>query len=964
MNPPQESRRVCSHCGAVLPALSRASGCVRCMLKTAMKRATLADSGAQETPAPAATGIVFGDYVLEQEIAHGGMGVVYRARQKGLDRTVAVKLLLLGRHASAASVDRFRREARSAAALRHPNIVAIYEVGECEGQQFFSMEYIEGWNLAEVLRQGLPLSRQAAEHACTIAETIHYAHQPGVLHRDLKPSNVLVDLFGTLRITDFGLAKRLDGTSDLTESGSVLGSPNYLAPEAAAGKSARLGPTSDIYSVGAILYEFLTGRPPFLAASLPETLVRIRDAEPVAPRVLNPGVPRDLNTICLKCLEKDSAARYPTAQALADDLRRWIENRPIQARPTSPFERSVKWARRQPRLAAMTVATALAILGTLAILVVANVQTRAAQREASQRAEESRQRLVRLNVLTGNNLADAGDGYGALLWYAEALNLEQNHPEREDVHRRRFAATLRDTPSLLAQFWQFDEAVTQADFTADGHYLVMGSDGGRARIWDTVTGQPGSSTMMHKSAVCWVRFIDQGRSVATASADGSLHFWDANGNALGPGITVLPGWVTTAMSYDARWIVAATTNGLVRVETAAHRIAGAPLPLPYGVKEVSLSADGARVAVLGTNSVARFWDFATGQTCGPDMDLGSPVRLSELSSDGSRFICALGGSAHQSVVIWDVAKAHKLLEVHTGSDLFGCLFSPDGRRFVASSWDGTARVYDASSGLPVCDVLRHLRGVMGSVFSPDARKVATHSWDTTGRVWDVQTGRAATPMLWHAGYVLGAWFRPDGRQLLTSSEDHTVRLWTLAQESSARLILRHAREVRNACFSPDGKQILTASLDGSACVWDRATGTLLDRQEAGSAVVDACFDARGERVAFATANGSVLLWKPGDTQAAHRLFQQPARVNSLALSPDGEQLVTASADKTARVWSCGYRKGPLTPPFLHAAPNPFRQILFRRKTRPEPESGWHRPSMERRHQCPRWAAAKAYAPIK
>jgi len=275
-------------------------------------------AGAPPPDAPDAAGLRFGDYVLEAEIAHGGMGVVYRARQTGLGRVVALKLLLLGRHAGAESVERFRREAQAAAALRHPNIVAIHEVGEHEGQHYFSMELVEGRNLAEALRAGPLPPRRAAEVARTIAAAVHYAHGQGVLHRDLKPSNVLLDAFGEVRLTDFGLAKKLDGSSDLTVTGQMVGTPNYLSPEAAAGRHDAVGPASDVYSLGALLYELLTGRPPFLAGSLAETLLRIRDAEPVAPQDLNPGVPRDLQTITLKCLEKEPARRYASAGALAE----------------------------------------------------------------------------------------------------------------------------------------------------------------------------------------------------------------------------------------------------------------------------------------------------------------------------------------------------------------------------------------------------------------------------------------------------------------------------------------------------------------------------------------------------------------------------------------------------------------------------------------------------------------------
>jgi serine/threonine-protein kinase len=272
------------------------------------------------------------------------MGVVYRARQVKLDREVAIKMLLLGQRASSELVERFKREAQAAARLHHPNIVPIHEVGEVDGQSFFSMDYIAGKNLAQILA-GKPLpARDAARYVQAIAEAVHYAHGQGIIHRDLKPSNVLVESAeDTVHLTDFGLAKRVELESDLTLTGQVLGSPNHMAPELAAGQHARVGPPSDLYSLGAILYELLTGRPPFLAESVQETLLKIRDVEPMSPRLLNRRVPRDLETLCLKCLEKDPASRIATARELAEELGRYLEGEPIRTRPAGVLEKTWRW---------------------------------------------------------------------------------------------------------------------------------------------------------------------------------------------------------------------------------------------------------------------------------------------------------------------------------------------------------------------------------------------------------------------------------------------------------------------------------------------------------------------------------------------------------------------------------------------------------------------------------------------
>ena len=296
----------------------------------------------------------FGDYELIEEIARGGMGVVYRARQLSLNRMVAVKVLLGGTFADDTFGKRFRREAEAAASLNHPNIVSIHEVGEHEGQPYFSMELIEGRSLAELVRDKPLPSRQAAQSVKAIAEAVHYAHDRGILHRDLKPSNILIDTRDLPHITDFGLAKRIED-AELTLTGQVLGTPNYMPPEQADRKRGQATRASDVYSIGAILYHLLTGRAPFMAETVPQTLRLVLESEPVSPRLLNPGVPRDLETICCKCLEKEPQRRYSSAGELGEELGRYLRDEPIHARPIGPAAKLLRWFRRKPAFAAAVV---------------------------------------------------------------------------------------------------------------------------------------------------------------------------------------------------------------------------------------------------------------------------------------------------------------------------------------------------------------------------------------------------------------------------------------------------------------------------------------------------------------------------------------------------------------------------------------------------------------------------------
>jgi hypothetical protein len=304
---------------------------------------------ATQPPADPSLGLVryFGDYELLQEIARGGMGVVYRARQITLDRVVAVKMILAGQLAGPDDVRRFHQEARLAANLRHPNIVAIHEVGEHQGQHYFSMDFIEGTSLAALLRDTALLPHKAARYVLAVARAVQYAHDRGVLHRDLKPGNVLIDRFDQPHVTDFGLARPINKDSSLTASGAVLGTPGYMPPEQVEGRS-ELTVAADVYALGAILYELLTGRPPFKGATVFDTLQQSLENDPVPPRLLNPKLPRDLETICLKCLEKDPVKRYASAAELGGDLGRFLAGEPIQGRRQGAARRVVRWVRRHP----------------------------------------------------------------------------------------------------------------------------------------------------------------------------------------------------------------------------------------------------------------------------------------------------------------------------------------------------------------------------------------------------------------------------------------------------------------------------------------------------------------------------------------------------------------------------------------------------------------------------------------
>jgi WD40 repeat protein len=786
-----------------------------------------------------ARGSRIGDYELLDELGRGGMGVVYKARQVSVNRLVALKLVRAGELASEAEVQRFRAEAEHTAQLDHPHIVPLYEVGDHQGQPFFTMKLLDGGTLGQHLDR-FKDPRLAAALVAAVAGAVHHAHRHGILHRDLKPANILLDADNRPYVTDFGLARRVAGSAGLTQSGAIVGTPSYMAPEQARGERRGVTTAADVYALGALLYELLSGRPPFVGETPTDVLLRVLQEEPLPPSRLNPQAPRDLEVVCLKCLAKEPERRYASAEAVADELRRWLAGESIQARPVGRAERLFRWARRHPARAA--------VCGLLVLVLVLGAgaggvawlwrEAVTARREAVRaRDSEEQQRRVAEGAQAAAEKAQQGEAKEraraeGLLYFRR---IDRAHIAwRENDLLRAEALLEACTPEQRRNWeWRYVHRLCHAElFTLQGHTqavrgVAWSPDGSRLAsawpeeviVWDARTREK-VLTLGHRFVCPVVAWSPDGSRLATTTS-GSR--W-----GLGGPLEVIV--------WDAHTGQVALT-----------------LKCPERPHDLAWSPDGSRLAGA-LDTAVKVWDARTGQET---MTLKWPTNLVlsvAWSPDGTHLGAGGGLGMGGGVKVWDAKTGQELVTLngHMGW-VWGVAFSPDGTRLASASGDGTAKIRDAGTGQEMLTLKGHTGAVYGVAWSPDGTRLASASGDAashpTGdqwgiiqqilkpgeiRIWDAKSGQEIRTLKGHMGPVYGVAFSPDGTRLASASNDRTVKVWDTTREREALTITVSKRApgkgglggeyVPGVAWSPDGTRLATGAQGQPVTVWDAHTG--------------------------------------------------------------------------------------------------------------------------------------------
>jgi WD40 repeat protein len=912
-------------------------------------------------------GTRIGRYKLLELIGEGGFGSVWMAEQEEpVRRQVALKVIKAGMDTRQV-LARFEAERQALAMMDHPNIARVFDGGATEnGRPYFVMELVRGIPITEYCDANKLSTGQRLALFIQVCQAVQHAHQKGIIHRDLKPSNILVtEVNGAPapKVIDFGIAKamqaRLTDVTLFTGLHQMVGTPAYMSPEQAGLGALDMDTRSDIYALGVLLYELLTGQTPltredFDQAGMDEIFRLIREEDPPKPSTrlsaltreelttvaarrqaepvkLNRMVSGDLDWIVMKALEKDRRRRYETAGTLAEDIERHLKNEPVAAAPPSWSYLAGKTVRKHRRAVAVAAALAfLLIAGTTVSLWQAARATREArladlsrqaaakaQAEAELSQKEVSHQLARQYVDNGAQLLNSNDYFGSLVWFTEALRLDDGNPDAGHLQRVRIGAILRESPKLFGVFLHKNN-VSSVDFSADGRRLLTASSDGTARIWDAVTGTQLVPPMKHDAEVVSAVFSPDGQRVATASMDNTARIWDAaTGAPVTPPLRHGSNVFCAAFSPDGRRVVTSSADKTARVWDA---VTGEPVtpPLRHNdtVWPAAFSPDGRFVVTASQDHTARVWNAATGRPVTPPLKHAGKVWWAAFSSDGR--LVATACEDH-TARLWDaVTGAPVGPPMEHAQEVIYVAFSPDGKSLVTASGEsifrimdgfkeapGEARVWEVATGKPLTPPMQHKMSVFQALFSPDGRHVATASLDHTARLWDAKTGEAVIPPLTHNDAVFRVAFTPDGQRLATACFDNAARIWGVGDRGSAEppsIELDKSFLTGGYRFSPDGRLIAGKNFSGEARVWNVFNGASVT-PPLHTNVAELAFSPDSRLLATAGADHTGRIWDANTGAAVTPPLWHDGEVFWIAFSPDSQRVITASADNTARIWS-------------------------------------------------------------
>ena len=881
------------------------------------------------------------DYDLLAEIARGGMGIVYKARDRQLNRLVAVKVTRAGQFASDSERKRFLGEAAAAAQLDHPHIVPIFEVGEAGGGNFFSMAFVEGESLAQAVKSGPLPPRRAAELIKLVAEAVGYAHSRGVVHRDLKPGNILVDESGQPRVTDFGLAKRTDGDSSLTQIGQVVGTPSYMPPEQAEGRNDQVGELADVYSLGATLYCLLTGRPPFQGASMVETLGQVVAKEPVALRMLNPAVDRDLETIVLKCLEKRPEKRYESAIAVADDLARFLDGRHILARPVDGLEKVARWCRRNPAVASLLGVIGVVFLAAFVLVTWSYMRAENAFRE------EARQRAAAEQAMAAakrERSAERWERYRANI--VAATSALQLHNVRA-VRNALGAAPVehRDSWEWKHLYHQLDaaqhavqmESYVGSMSTSHSHDMIAAlATPASIRVWNFANREK-IATIPFESPRYWTATSRDGKWIAYSNVENSIMLWSVASRQRHAQLQGHAGPVNHgSFSPDGSILASCSEDGTIRTWEVPS---GRPLRVfrghECGIHSVEFSADGRQLVSAGRDDRAvRLWDVETGESTAVLRRPGKVIHHAKINNQASRVI-AWEGFPSFELPLWN-AQTGELVSVLRGhiNTVVSAQFSPDGGR-IATCGDRTVRLWDARTGAPQAVIRGHQGLVNKLAFNADGTRIATVSHDQTVRLWDAATGAQLAVLHGHTSDVRDITYLPDGNTIVSVTGEGCLRWWDAGHAERSSVLRGHTNFVYGAAFHPDGERAASCAWDGTIRLWNATSGRQLAilRYPTETPVTSVAFHPSGRQLASVGRDDMVRLW---DVDRGGELHQFSVPTNTyydtrVAFSRDGVLMACGSKDYAVYVWNVASRERVAV---LRGHTDVVREVVF------APDASW------------------------